>query len=90
MTTLTEIHLNNCIENLREATLQENQYNRKLNKNNKIGHKNIFWSERDKSFVVKLKINGKQKSWYVKDLELAILVAEEARDKYHGKFANHG
>jgi hypothetical protein len=27
---------------------------------------------------------------YVKDLELADLVAQEARNKFHGKFANHG
>ena len=25
-----------------------------------------------------------------KDLELASLVADEARNKYHGEFANHG
>jgi hypothetical protein len=27
---------------------------------------------------------------YFDDLELAALVAEEARDKFHGKFACHG
>ena len=40
---------------------------------------------------VRLQINKKPKIFgNFKDLEFAELVAMESRDKYHGKFANHG
>jgi hypothetical protein len=39
---------------------------------------------------VLVSVGGWRKSWLVKDLELAELVAIEARNKYHGSYANHG
>ena len=80
--------LNNNIENLREATHQQNCQNRSIQKNNKSGYKNIAWIESEKRW--KVKINSNNKSYYFgmyKDLELAILVAEMARKKYHKEFA---
>lgn len=83
--------LNNKIENLRTATLTQNQYNRKLNKNNSSGVKGVWWRKDIKKWRVSFKINGKEKSFGVfNNLELAELVAQEARTKYHGSFANHG
>lgn len=83
--------LNNKIENLRAATLTQNQYNRKLNKNNSSGVKGVWWRKDIKKWRVSFKINGKEKSFGVFDnLELAELVAQEARTKYHGAFVNHG
>ena len=83
--------LNNKFENLRPATVNQNAYNSKLIKNNTSGVKNVSWYKLTNKWHVRVKINGKEKSFgYFKDLELADLVAQEARDKYHGKFANHG
>ena len=82
--------LNNNIDNLRAATKSQNQHNRKLNINNTSGVKGIFWKESKKLWVVRVQINNIRK--YIgsfKDLELAELVAFEARDKYHGEFARN-
>jgi len=81
---------NNKIENLRPATITENAQNVKLHKNSTTGIKNVSWMPSKNRWRVMISINKKRKTWLVKDLELAELVAIEARDKYHGKFANHG
>jgi hypothetical protein len=82
---------NNCIENLREATLSENQYNRKLGKDNTSGFKNVSWCKKMKKWYVSLKVNGAKKYFgSYKDIDYAKFVAETMRYKYHGKFLNHG
>jgi len=73
--------------NLREATYQENGMNRSQNKNNKTGVKNVRFTKG--AYQVDICIDGDRK--YLgryEDLELADLVAQEARSKYHGKFAS--
>lgn len=79
----------NRIENLREVTLSQNQMNRKFGKNSS-GVKGVVWHKLNKSWMVQLIIDGKNR--YLgsfKDLELAELVVIEARDKYHGKYARN-
>jgi hypothetical protein len=79
------------IENLRAATHQSNNWNRVTQSNNKLGLKNISWHKQNQKYWVQLAKNGKKiVSVFVEDLELAELVAIEARNKYHGEFANHG
>jgi len=81
----------NRIENLREATPSENGYNKILLTKSKSGIKNVQWISHMNKWQVRLKINKQNKVMgYFEDLELADLVATEARDKFHGKFANHG
>lgn len=76
----------NRIENLREATLSQNNYNTKP-KNTK---KNISLYKKTGKWQVQIRANGKNiHLGYFLDLELAELVATEARNKYHGKFARH-
>ena len=82
---------NNCIENLRETNFSKNAFNRNKPRTNTSGVKNIFWRPKDKKWQVGLVLKGKFKSFGVyADIELAELVAIEARNKYHGEFANHG
>ena len=82
---------NNKIENLRPATLNQNAQNAKLRKDSISGIKNVSWNKVDKSWKVRIQVNNKRITiGQFKDLELAALVAEEARDKYHKQFANHG
>lgn len=82
--------LNNKINNLREATSQQNQFNKGLGANNKCGYKNVYWRADNKKWSVQLRINGKLITFgSFNDLELADLVATEARNKYHKEFARH-
>jgi hypothetical protein len=83
--------IDNRIENLRPATCIQNQQNAKLRRDSSSGVKNVTWHSRIKKWAVGLRFNGKRTHFgYFDDLELAELVASEARDKYHGVFANHG
>ena len=80
--------LNNQIENLREATNQQNQYNVGLVIRNKSGAKNVIWNRN--RWKVYMRIN--KKMTYVgafEDFELAELVAVEARNKFHREFVKH-
>ena len=82
---------NNKIENLREATHSQNAQNAKVRKDATSGVKGVSWSKVDKVWRVRVQANGKRTDFGgYEDLELADLVATEARDKFHGKFANHG
>jgi hypothetical protein len=79
---------NNKIENLREATRQQNCCNTKLKKLNTSGVKNVHLHKPTNKWLVQLMVNGKKKYFGLyDDLELADLVATEARDKYFGEFA---
>lgn len=81
----------NRIENMRLATVSENNQNALMRKDNTSGVKGVSWNKRDKVYAVAISINGKRKMFgtFV-DFELAELVVNEARDKFHGKFANYG
>lgn len=81
--------LDNKIENLRKATYLTNMYNKRKGKNNKSGCKNVSWNSKTKVWQIHIRSNKKVRCWYVKDFELAELIAHEARSLYHGKFANH-
>ena len=82
--------LDNRIENLRAATKSQNLRNTGIRKTNSSGYKNVTWRKDNKTWAVALRYNGKPLHiGFFKDLELAGLVAEEARNKYHGKFAKH-
>jgi hypothetical protein len=79
---------NNSIENLREATQQQNCLNRVRHSNNTSGCKNVHWDKAVKKWAVAMSINRVRKTFgYFEDLEFAALVAEEARRKFHGNFA---
>ena len=79
---------NNKIENLREATQQQNCLNRVVHSTSRSGHKNVHWGANIKKWVVQLTTNrGRRTIGYYDDLELAAFVAQEAREKYHCEFA---
>lgn len=81
------IKLDNSWNNLRDATRSQNLFNRSAYRTNILGIKNV--SQKDGKYRVRLSVNGVQKQIGIyEDLELAQLVAIEARNLYHGKFAN--
>lgn len=83
--------INNLIENLREATHSQNAQNAKTRFDNACGLKNITYNSQYKKWYVRVGVNKKRLFLgSFDDLELAQLVATEARDLFHGKFANHG
>jgi hypothetical protein len=81
----------NRLENLREVTRSQNQLNKSLAKNNTSGTKGVSWHKKSKSWTVRLSVDKQSKNiGYFKDLELAELVAIEARNKYHGNYTKLG
>jgi hypothetical protein len=80
----------NRIENLREATLNQNQHNSKKPKTNTSGYKNVYFSKASQNWYVQIKINRKVISVYkLENAEIADLVAQELRNKHHKEFARH-
>lgn len=77
--------LNNLIENLRECNLQQSAFNRLPPQKNSSGYRNV--TKNNDKWQVALNLKGKCVYFGVfKDIELADLVAQEARDKYHKEF----
>jgi hypothetical protein len=81
----------NKITNLREVTVYQNALNQKKAKNNTSGIKGISVCKKTNKWHVRITVNGKRKSLGLfDDLDLAELVINEARLKYHGEYANNG
>jgi hypothetical protein len=82
---------NNRIENLRAATNSQNCMNRGMLRNNTSGRKGVFFDKQTQKWRVAVRVNKKLKTFgRYDDIELAELVAVEARNKYHKEFVNHG
>jgi len=82
--------LNNNLNNIRELTPRQNQYNRKIQKNNTSGHKGVYWHKKSGKWMVRMRKNGKEYYFglYV-NKEDAIKVAIAARKKLHGDFGRN-
>ena len=80
----------NRIENLREATPNQNQHNRCINKNNTSGHKGVVWNKTQNKWQAKCKNNGVYKHLgYFSSIDDASEVVAKYRVATHGKFAKH-
>jgi hypothetical protein len=80
--------LNNKIENLREATLSQNQANYKKRSTNKSGNKNVYFYSAKNKWRAQVKF---KKKTFAKDFENytdAVNFAKVLREKHHGEFAN--
>ena len=51
--------LNNCRDNLRIVTNQQNQFNRPLNANNSSGVNGVYWNSQCQKWCVQITIDGK-------------------------------
>ena len=81
---------NNRIENLREATCIENCQNQKMAKNNTSGIKGVTLNKNINKWLVRVSVNKKRLFLgYYDNLDVAELVANETRIKYHKNFAKH-
>lgn len=80
--------INNSWSNLRAASRTENCHNTSLRVNNKSGFKNVNWHPGMRKWEVQVRVEGmKCRFGYYDDIELADLVAQEVRSKYHKEFA---
>lgn len=81
---------NNLITNLREATESQNRCNTPKHCDNTSGAKGVFWCKSTSKWMVKVCVNYKT-YWGGRhaDLETAIAVATELRNKLHGEYVNH-
>jgi len=78
--------VNNNIENLREATKQQNNFNRGPHKNNKLGIKGV--SKHRNKYTARIEINGKEKYLgFFDTIEEARLAREEAEIKFFKEFS---
>jgi hypothetical protein len=81
--------LNNQKNNLRICTHAENMRNSKINKNNKSGHKGVYWHKTSSKWMAYIKYNNKLLYLgYFPVLIDAAKAYNEAALKYHGEFAN--
>jgi hypothetical protein len=81
---------NNRIENLRAATPAQNRANSKIPTTNKSGFKGVCWLKNKKKFWAYCRVDGKQYDLGTfKELQDAIKVVREFRDKHLGEFVRH-
>ena len=83
--------IDNRIDNLRPATISQNNHNIKTPKHNTSGIKGVLWDKSMKKWRAQTKLH--RKTIYLgcfADIELAELVVVEARKIYHGQYANNG
>ena len=77
---------NNRIENLREATIRENSYNRTKQKNNTSGYKGVYLHKATKKWVAYCSGNS---LGYYDTPEEANNIVKEFREKLHCQYAKH-
>jgi hypothetical protein len=80
----------NRIENLREATVSENQKNQSKHRSNTSGATGVYWYARYDKWMASITADGiKHHLGYFADKELAI-AARKAAEAQYGFHANHG
>lgn len=83
--------LNNKIENLRLATRSQNLYNTRIRSDNLSGIKGVSFNPNNNNWRARLYVDKtKIEVGSFETKELAAQAIAEAREKYHGEFANHG
>ena len=74
----------NRIENLREVSRTQNNYNHPMRTDNTSGVRGVSWNKIKNKWRVYINVEKQRlELGHFKDFDLACLVAEEARDKYH-------
>lgn len=78
---------NDRIDNLREATYLQNQWNRKSQRNSTSRYKGVSWNKRDKRWVSQIRVNGKIKvlGSFKEELE-AVKAYENFAKELHGEY----
>lgn len=81
----------NRLENLRLATHSENRCNVRSYRNNKSGHKGVFWHKREGKWAAQITKDKKHRHLgYFSAKEDAVEAYRTAAAMHHGEFANVG
>ena len=82
--------LDNRIDNLREATVAENNQNRASVRRNTSGRKGVHWAKARRKWVARIRSGGRlHLLGEFSELESAAAAYEAAAARLHGAFANH-
>lgn len=88
---IDNIRANDKIDNLRPCTINQNNFNRSMNSNNKSGFKGVCWHKPSRLWHASIKINKELRYlglfW---DKEVAAQIVMIERVNNHGEFCNHG
>lgn len=80
--------LNNQRNNLRIATCQDNNYNRRLNSDNTSGFKGVTWNKASQRWRATIKVNRRKLHLgYFEDSKEAAKAYDIAAIQHHGMFA---
>jgi hypothetical protein len=80
----------NRIENLRQATFSQNQYNKKIPKHNTSGVKGVSWDKKRNKWYAQIEFSGKHYNLGRYDtIEEATQKVRQARENLHKEFARH-
>ena len=81
---------NNRFWNLREATLSQNQHNRRMSKNNTSGVKGLTWNKPMKKWMARVKVDGVSVHvGYFNSKTKAKKALMEVRLRLHGDFGRN-
>ena len=84
------IRANNAWSNLRESTVQQNNYNTKLRIDSSSGYKGVSWCKTTNKWFAQVTENKKRVlSKRFDNLGDAIEAVRIARETHHGKFVKH-
>lgn len=79
--------LDNRRSNLRIVNRSQNQWNTEKQRNNKSGHKGVFWYKRSRKWRAKIMVHGKTiELGLFTEVESAAAAYNAAAAKYHGEF----
>lgn len=82
---------NNKVNNLRLATMQQNNFNRKGCKNSTSSYKGVSWNTKERKWVAQASINYKKYflGYYLKEEDAYVAYSNFVKDK-HKEFAFEG
>ncbi len=84
-----DVNGNYCPENCRWANDSTQNYNKRKQSNNISGKTGVSWNKRNKKWEVEITVEKERiRLGLYSDLELAVLVREEAELKYYGYLKN--
>lgn len=84
---INHVGMDNRWANLRQATYSQQIQNTRARKDNKSGHRGVFWDSSRKRWQAQIRGNGlRQHLGYFQDFEEAKLAYQTAAKQLHGEF----
>jgi hypothetical protein len=87
---INHVRHDNRLENLREATLQENCKNKSMQSNNTSGVMGVVWDKENKKWIARIKVKGKQINLGRYTDKVAAKAKRKMAEVIYGFHPNHG